>query len=148
MSDEKALREITEYLHGKIPITLAMGIRVTSFDGAALTLEAPLAANHNHLGTAFGGSLAAIATLAGYARVWLALENPDAHVVIRESTMKFRRPVRGSLRAVCRASDGAALDEFRQALARAGKARIDLDVTIEESGEVAVEFRGTFVAVQ
>jgi thioesterase domain-containing protein len=148
MSGNETLSEITDFLHREIPITSAMGIRVTAFDDAALALEAPLSVNHNHLGTAFGGSLAAIATLAGYALLWLEMRDRSAHVVIRESAMKFRRPVRGDLRAVCRAPAADALDIFRETLARAGKARIELDVTIEESGEVAAEFHGTFVAVR
>ncbi len=59
------LQGIESYLHREIPITAAMGIRVESYNEKELVLTAPLEPNHNHLGTAFGGSLSAIATLAG-----------------------------------------------------------------------------------
>ena len=59
-------RRIQEVLHSKIPITRAMGVRVAEYDGRRLVLSAPLDANVNHLGTAFGGSLNALAVLSGY----------------------------------------------------------------------------------
>jgi thioesterase domain-containing protein len=148
MSGNDTLGHLTAFLHREIPLTRAMGVRVAESNATRIVLEAPLAPNHNHLGTAFGGSLAALATLAGYALLWLALRDRAAHVVIRESSMKFRRPVRGDLRAICRAPDAATLDAFHEAFARTGKARLALAVEIESAGEVAVEFAGTFVAVR
>lgn len=88
--------EVEAFLHTKIPITQAMGVRVEVFDENHLVLTAPLDLNHNHLGTAFGGSLAAVATLAGYAFLWLALEDRDAHVVIAESSLVY--PAAGAWR--------------------------------------------------
>jgi thioesterase domain-containing protein len=111
-------------------------------------VTAPLALNHNHLGTAFGGSLGAVATLAGYALLWLELDDRTAHVVIRESKIKFRRPVRGELRAVCHAPDSATLAAFRRDFASKGKARLDLRVEIAQDNELAVEYTGSFVALR
>jgi len=116
--------------------------------GAQLVLEAPLALNHNHLGTAFGGSLNALATLAGYALLWLELGDPEAHLVIAESSIAFLRPVRGDLKALCARPGEAVLAAFREKFARTGKARVKLEVTLEEAGEIAVRFRGTFVALR
>ncbi|MES2569617.1 MAG: YiiD C-terminal domain-containing protein, partial [Verrucomicrobiota bacterium] len=132
----------------KIPITRSMGIRVISSEPAQFVIEAPLLLNHNHLGTAFGGSLSAIATLAGYGMIWLALQDRDSHVVIRESAITYRRPVRGNIRAICRLPLPAIVEAFRGNFAKKGKARINLSVVIEEEGEVAVRFKGTFVALK
>ncbi len=140
------LRETEEFLHEQIPLTRAMQIAVESYAGGRLILTAPLDANHNHLGTAFGGSLAALAMLTGYALLWLELGDRDAHIVISESTLKFRRPVRGILRARCRPPAGNALAKFQEEFAASGKARLQLEVVIESEGEVAVEFVGTYVA--
>jgi thioesterase domain-containing protein len=139
--------EIERFFHSKIPITSAMGVRVTSWDDEGLVLTAPLWANHNHLGTAFGGSLSAVATLAGYGLIWLELGSAEGHVVIRDSAIRFVRPVRGEIRAICRKPEIGALVAFREQFTAEGKARIRLSVTIEEDGEVAVEFEGTFVAL-
>src|SRR5882757_2142143 len=91
--DPARLREIEDYFHTKIPLTRAMGVKVESWDGSALVLTAPLTLNHNHLGTAFGGSLSTLATLAGYGLLWLLLDDPKVHVVIRDSAIRFRKPV-------------------------------------------------------
>lgn len=136
------------FFHEQIPLTKAMGVRVEAHDGKQLVLTAPLEANHNHLGTAFGGSLAALATLAGYGLLWLELGNRDAHIVIRRSELDYRHPVTGPLRAICRKPPEAELAAFRATFAKAGKARVRLEVTVEEAGRVCMTFAGTFVAIR
>ncbi|RYD25022.1 MAG: hypothetical protein EOP86_27860, partial [Verrucomicrobiaceae bacterium] len=79
------LTETGDYLHRQIPLSRAMGARVETYDGETLVLTAPAELNHNHLGTAFGGSLSALATLAGYGLLWLELGSRDSHIVIRRS---------------------------------------------------------------
>lgn len=148
MSAESIRRETTAFLHQKIPITLAMGIEVESVADGSLVLTAPLAANHNHLGTAFGGSLAAIATLAGYGLLWLQLGDRSAHIVIKSSSIRYLHPVLGDIRALCRAPDEDALAGFRETFERKDKARIRLAVEIVEDGRVCVEFEGEYVALK
>ena len=146
MKDEERLRATERFLHERIPLTRAMQVGVESFDERQLTLIAPLAMNHNHLGTAFGGSLAALAMLAGYSLLWLELGERDAHVVVSESAFRFRRPVLGDLRATCRRPAAEALARFKRDFAAKGKARIQLAVEIAQDSEVAVVFSGTYVA--
>lgn len=148
VSNAQQLQEIEAYFHQQMPLTQAMGVRVKSYNGHQLTLTAPLSLNHNHLGTAFGGSLSAMATLAGYGLIWLELPDRAAHVVIRESSMSFIRPVRGDIQAVCRRPPAEALEVFKTTLAHKGKARIQLEVAIIDDGMNAVEFQGTFVAIR
>jgi thioesterase domain-containing protein len=148
MLTETFLRETEQYFHQKIPITRAMGVRVESFDAEKFVITAPLEANHNHLGTAFGGSLSAIATLAGYGLLWLELGERDSHIVVKSSAIQYRHPVRGEVRAVCKRLAPEELARFKAKFARTGKAGIELAVTIEdESGRVCVDFQGVFVAV-
>ena len=142
----RAEQQIEGLLHSKIPITRALGVRVEEYDGRRLVLCAPLQANINHLGTAFGGSLHALAVLSGYGLLWLELKETDCHIVIRESTIYYDRPVRGEIRAVCLRPE--AVEEFKQNFQQKGKARITLSATIEDDGKTAVRFRGTFVALR
>jgi thioesterase domain-containing protein len=148
MGDDEQLREIEAFFYEKIPLTRAMGIRVAWYDGAQLKLTAPIELNHNHLGTAFGGSLSAIATLAGYGLLWLELHDHTCHLVIRRSSLSFQRPVRREIVAICRLPGQEQLRAFKNKFAQEHKARISLDVTIEEEGLVAVEFNGLFVALR
>jgi thioesterase domain-containing protein len=142
-------RDLEAFLHAKIPLTHAMGVRVIE-TGARLVLEAPLGANVNHLGTAFGGSLHALPTLACYAALWTLLREAglDGHVVVKQSSASYRQPVKGTLRAVClRPAPGLAA-EFLADLDRHKKARMELAAIVEGAdGRPAVEFSGTFVAV-
>jgi thioesterase domain-containing protein len=139
---------IQELFYRVMPITRAMGVEVESYDGERLVLTAPLDRNVNHLGTAFGGSLNALAVLGGYGLLWIELQDTECHLVIRESAISYERPVRGELRAVCVRPEADALDAFRKRFTDKGKARITLDVTIEAEGAVAARFRGTFVALR
>lgn len=140
-------REVEQFLHAEIPLTRAMQVRVLQDEKGACVVEAPVAANSNHLRTAFGGSINAVATLAGYAFLWNELR-ASVHVVIRDSTIRFRRPVREVIRAVCAPPEPAAWQSFRDALAAQGKASIALSVRVEEAEALAAEFTGTFVALR
>ena len=142
------VEQIQELLHIKIPITRAMGVRVEDYDGERLVLSAPLDENVNHLGTAFGGSLHALAVLSGYGLLWLELKDTECHIVIRKSTISYERPVRGELRAICVRPREEALAKFKENFHQKGKARIALAATIEDQGITAVRFQGTFVALR
>ncbi len=148
MTHDSILRETECFLHEQIPITRAMGVEVAACDGTQLVLTAPLALNHNHLGTAFGGSLSAIATLAGYGLLWIQLGDRDAHIVVKSSAIRYHRPVRGSIRATCKAPDPAKLSAFKSTFHKKGKARIRLEVTIDEEGQTCAEFEGIYVAMR
>ena len=141
-------RETEAFLHRQIPLCREMGVTVEPCGDDIFVLTAPLAANHNHLGTAFGGSLSAIATLAGYGLLWLRLGDPEAHIVIRSSSIRYLHPVRGDIRAVGHAPEPEALARFLATFARKGKARIRLEVTIAEGGRDCVVYRGDYVAVK
>jgi thioesterase domain-containing protein len=140
------LREAEKFLHEQIPITRAMGLRVTAHDDTGFTVEAPVALNSNHLRTAFGGSINAVATLAAYGFLWVELNDASAHVVVAESSIRFLRPVRETIRATCPRPNANSLDEFRHQFSEKGKARITLRVNVTEAGETAAEFEGRFVA--
>lgn len=148
MSSSSLLRDTEEFLHAQIPLSLAMGVQLVSYDGGRLMLTAPLAANHNHLGTAFGGSLSALATLAGYSLLWLELGDRKAHIVVHSSTIRYHRPVPGNMRACCQLPDEAALAAFKTRFAKTGKARITLRVSIEHDGLACVDFEGVYVALR
>ena len=146
MSEDAALRRAEEFFHQQIPITRAMGLRVVRNDETGFTVEAPVALNSNHLRTAFGGSINAVATLAAYGFVWLELNEAAAHVVVAESSIRFRRPVRETIRAACLSPGADELEAFRSEFGSKRKARITLHVNVTEAGEIAAEFEGRFVA--
>ena len=147
MKTPDELRTAEEFFHAKIPLTRAMGVRVVSDDAREFVVSAPVALNYNHLHTAFGGSINAVATLAGYGMLWMELRDTAAHVVVAESAMRFLSPIRETIRAVCVKPDPQELGAFRSTLSAKGKAKIALRVRVEEHGSVAAEFQATFVAL-
>jgi len=148
--DSMSTKSLEAFLHEKIPLTKAMGLHVAESNARRLVLEAPLDRNVNHLGTAFGGSLHALPTLACYAGLWTLLREAgiDGHVVVKRSQAHYRSPVTGTLRAVCVRPPAALVKEFILDLQRHRKARMELAAVVEGGdGKPAVEFSGSFVAV-
>lgn len=145
-----APEELEKFLHAKIPLTAAMGIRVVQTGPRRLILEAPLAPNVNHLGSVFGGALHTLPTLACYAALWTLLVEGgvDGHVVVKQSYANYRQPVRNTFRAICNRPPPGIASEFIDDLRRFKKARMDLESIIEGAdGKPAVEFHGSFVAL-
>ena len=138
--------EAEQYFHQQIPITRAMGVRVVADDEQGFVIEAPVSLNSNHLRTAFGGSINAVATLAAYGLLWLKLKQPAAHVVVAESSIRFLRPVRETIRAICLRPERDEWAAFQSRFAEKGKARITLRASVVEEGQTAAEFEGIFVA--
>ena len=146
MASAPALLEAERYFHEQIPITRAIGVRVLANDENGFVVEAPVALNSNHLGTGFGGSINAVATLAAYGLLWLELNDAAAHVVVAESSIRFLRPVRETIRALCLRPSLDELAAFHSQFAAKRKARITLRVNVIEAGETAAQFEGSFVA--
>ena len=145
MTDETALRQAEEFFHQQIPITRAMGVLAVAHDEKGFVVEAPVALNVNHLGTAFGGSINAVATLAAYGLLWLELNEPTIHIVVAQSSIRFLRPVRATIRATCPRPDGEVWKAFRVRLTEKGKAGISLHVKVVEDGQATAAFEGIFV---
>lgn len=149
--DSTSARGLTAFLHEQIPFSRAMGMRAVENNAQRLVLEAPLGPNRNHLGTAFGGSLQALPTLACYGVLWTVLREAkvEGHVVVKRAHATFHEPVAGTLRATCQRPPAAEVHEFLAALQRHGKARMELHAVVAGStpAKPAVKFSGSFVAV-
>jgi thioesterase domain-containing protein len=142
--------EVTRYLHEQIPITRQLGAVVQGYDGAEVRLAAPLEPNLNHRCTAFGGSLSAVAILAGWTLVHLKLRERgvDAALVIQRSEVDFDEPVTGDFVATAALPPTAEWDRFLATLARHGRARIHVRGTIEAGSGKAGTYEGVYVAVR
>jgi thioesterase domain-containing protein len=148
-SHAELARHLEATLHRQIPLTRAMQLRVEDFDGHELRLAAPLAPNVNQHTTAFGGSLAAATTLAGWGMVWLLLRDkyPTGRIVIQESSLSYVRPVTEDFIAVCRRPGEKAIRQLFTMLDRKGKGRIDLQCEVLQKGRPCVSFHGRYVVV-
>lgn len=134
------------YLHKKIPVAEFMQVEVTRVD-QDIELQCDLAPNHNHLGTAFGGSLSALMILAAYCQLFRIIEE-KGHVVLKTTEMKFLIPVDEKLKAICKSPGEKELLNFAKTFERMKKARMTLESQIIlADGRVACTLSGEFVAV-
>ena len=131
-----------------IPLTQHMGIEVSCYDGQALQIKASLEKNINHRQTAFGGSIASLATLAAWG--WLYLQfyerNIPGRIVIQQSTINYLHPIDADFITSCKDVDTVEFDRFLIMLNKKGVARIHLDSEVLCNSVVAAKFSGDFVA--
>lgn len=141
-----ALAELRATLAREMPVTQHLGVEVVGQEGSALLLRAPLGANRNHQGTAFGGSLNAIATLACWSALWLALREAGEAgvVVIQDSAIRYLRPVTTDFTAAAELPPEK-LEKLLETLRRRGKGRITVAATVSDDAGPAVTFTGRYV---
>ncbi|TDB26308.1 thioesterase [Stenotrophomonas sp. ATCM1_4] len=145
-SDSAALLAQVQATLDAMPPVAAMNIRIAGYENGVLRMQAPLAANVNDKGNAFGGSLASVMTLAGWALVSLrlALAGKQAEVYVADSNIRYRAPVYGDLLAVARAAPDQDWDDFLALFNKRGRARMTVRAEIEGG---AAELEGRFVAL-
>jgi thioesterase domain-containing protein len=143
-----ALAEITEYLHGELPLTKVMGVAVTAWDGKTLVVTAPLGPNVNHTETAFGGSISSLGILAGYTLVYLALKDRgiSTRVIIQKSTTDFLRPIDTEITATA-SVPATGMEEFVEMLTKKRRARLTLETQVMSRRTVAATHVGVYVAI-
>jgi thioesterase domain-containing protein len=118
--------EMQRLWHARIPLASALDVRIVELDERNLVVAAPLAANANHMGTGFAGSLLAVASLTGWGTVIAVLGRADvAQVVVQETSASFLEPVTGDFRVRnLPDTDRASAFSTRLATRRAGVAII------------------------
>lgn len=147
-SGATALRRLEAELLAMPPVA-ALKLRVDDYDGEALRLSAPLSANVNDKGCAFGGSLVSLMTLAGWGLVTAKLSDAglDAEVYVADSEVRYRAPLYADLQAVAALAEGEDWPAFVAMLRERGKARLEVFARIDTpDGAVACECRSRFVA--
>jgi thioesterase domain-containing protein len=138
----------TEYLHRSIPLIAAMDLRVLRSEAGSIELLAPLAPNRNHQGAAFGGALATLGIVSGWALLQQELERAavPAKIVVQRSECDYLVPVDAefSSRSELPAEEW---ERFVAMLRKRGRARIVVQSSLRCSGREAVRHSGTFVAM-
>lgn len=140
--------ELENFLHHEIPISKAFQVKVLKADQKQVELLCPLEPNHNHLGTAFGGSLAAVAILAGYTWIFQEMSRLgyQVHVLLKSSQADYSKPVQEDLHAICQAPQQKDFESFLKIFEKKGLARLHLTSEIQTSEGVACILKGEFVA--
>jgi thioesterase domain-containing protein len=124
-----------------------MDVRVLGATGSGVTLEAPLEPNLNHRDTAFGGSVAALAILAGWTLIHERLRDEGIEgmrTVIQRSEVRYVAPADGPFRATCAAPEPEVWSRFLRTFERRGRARVVVGAEVMCRGALAATFRGAY----
>lgn len=142
-------QDLLKLLTEQIPITNSLEVRVDSADFDKVVLKAPLQPNHNHMGTAFGGSISMLLILSGYTWLYnrMSDEAPSAHVILRKSDVDYLAPVDEDMTITCLAPSDKDFQQFAEHFRRKGRARIELEAIISTSKGVTSKMTGQFVLV-
>ncbi len=139
--------ELEAYLHEHIPLTQAMGLHVVRADSEEVRLTAPLEPNVNHQGTAFGGSISALAMATGWCAMRLAV-GEDAQIVIQTAEINYLLPIQGLIEAHCACPSEKDAQKLRDRVAQRGRARTTFDVRLESEGILCARLVGKYVALK
>lgn len=136
-----------------MPPVRAMELKVAGYaPSGGLSLAAPLSANVNDKGCAFGGSLSGLMTLACWGSASLALDLAgcaDAEVYVQDSRVQYLAPLYEDLLATACLADGGRWEDFVRAFRERGKARAVLAAEVRcADGRVAASLGGRFVALR
>ena len=133
---------------GSVPILEAMGIRVVEVRPGFAAADLPPEPNVNHFGVTYAGSLFSVAEMLGGVLSLVTFdfggELAGFVPLVKESTIRFRRPALGVVRASASLPDDEIARVRREALAT-GKGEFVLEATLtDEQGEVVASTVGTY----
>lgn len=138
------------WLKTQIPLLTHLGIERLEWDGKQLLIPTPLAPNINDKGTGFGGSQAAIATVAGWCLTTLCLREAglECDVVIADSHLRYLKPVTADFETRVALPDAAAARTLVERVRERGKGRLALEVEVICQGQVCMRLEGLYVAIR
>jgi thioesterase domain-containing protein len=142
--------QLKRYLYENIPLTEAMRLEVLVASPERVLLSCPLAPNINHRGTAFGGSIASLATLAGWGWIWVMMKERQVgpRIVVSRSEIDYVSPVEGDFTAELRPPSDSEILAFLNSYDRRNSARIELKVDVLCDGDEVAHFKGQFVVIK
>lgn len=132
--------ELQQRIHQAIPLSQAMGYRITALADTEITVEAPLGPNINIHGTGFAGSLYALGILTawGLCAHLIARAGLEAELVVAEANIRYRTPIKSGI--VCRCGVTAqAVQSFVDGLAERGRSRMSLEVTVGDGPAALIQ---------
>ena len=141
---EQLITELKTNWHSSIPISQAMQITPISYQDEEFIVTAPLEPNINCHQSMFAGSIASLATLAGWGIFWLnhKLQNVEGNIVLANANILYEAPIHSQPRAKVKWQK-TDLKELK-----AGKKqRVTLNVEVYCKQTLCVIFEGLYVSI-
>ena len=133
----------------EMPAAQRLGFAVEEVSEAGVRLGASFDINRNHQGTAFAGSVNALATLAGWAVVWLTLQDAgiEANAVLQDSEIRYLHPIMTDFSAICSFPSDAERTALLSAVTRHRRGRVPVQVDVIAHNATVARFHGRYVAL-
>ena len=135
------------FLNKHLPLARAAQVKIDAYDGENLQVSAPLEANINDKGTAFGGSLYNLCVIAAWGMTDLKAKQLSltGDIVVAKGEINYLRPLRSRLVAKAFAPDESMLEKALHSYAAKGRAVFTIHVEVrDEQQQVCVEFTGKY----
>ena len=153
MTTTPSLAALAAHFAGMPPVA-AMQPSLDAWDAGMLRLRAPLAANINDKGCAFGGSLSSLMTIAGWGLAFLHVAEAglDADIYVADSRIRYLKPVYEDLVAQARletaGEEGADALDLPATLRAQGRVGFRVNArTVLTDGASAAVLGGRYVAI-
>ncbi len=143
------LDALTAHFVGMPPVA-ALQPALAGWRDGHLRLSAPLEANVNDKGCAFGGSLVSLMTIAGWGLVFLELAEAgiEADIFVADSRVRYLKPVFEDIVVEATFDDAGERAGLVDTLHKQGRASIRLkSESLLAEGGVAASFVGRYVAI-
>jgi thioesterase domain-containing protein len=143
----ESANNLEETWHNTIPLSKAMGINVSHFDGNEFVTNCDPIFNKNLHNTMFAGSIYTLATLTGWGWVYLHLQkyNRQGDIVLADANIKYLAPISG---VACAKTHQQFVEGSTAVLEKKGKARLSLTVNVYNGDKVAATFIGKYVVIK
>jgi len=132
--------------HETIPLSKAMNIQISYFDGKELIAHCDGGFNKNLHNTMFAGSIYTLATLSGWGWVYLQLQQQQlkGDIVLAKADIKYHAPIAGIgyAKVVAELVSG---DFTRLTLGK--NARVNLTVHLYSGEDIAATFTGSYAVL-
>ncbi len=143
---ESVAMQLQNVWHNTIPLSKAMNIAISYYDGTELLTHCEPTFNKNLHQTMFAGSIYTLATLTGWGWVYLQLAKDGCHGdrVLADATIKYLAPIAG---VACAKTKQQSVIGDTQPLTVGKNARFTLDVEILSGDKIAAKFTGQYVVI-
>lgn len=129
-------RHLTEE---KIAFVQRSGLRAEVLEPGYVRLRMPGAGNENHIGSMYAGALFTLAEIPGGALFLTSFDSARFYPIVKEMTLRFRRPAKGDIRVEARL-DAERIRQLETEAGERGKAEYSLELQLtDEQGEVMAE---------
>ena len=144
-----SLAALAAHFAGMPPVA-AMQPAIADWRDGVLRLQAPLPANVNDKGCAFGGSMVSLMTIGAWGLVFLELAQAgiEADIYVADSRVRYLKPVFEDIVVEAAFDDPIERATLVDTLRKQGRASIRLkSETLLAEGGVAASFVGRYVAI-